>query len=120
MTTENGRHRWQQPLLRLVSNRQKSRPPDFWEQVYNEADASTRRFFARLPPLDVAGKRALDMGCGLGNTSFFLAEMGASEVLGVDIQDVGYARRKRSSDYLHLADRVHFGQITEGSGVPDE
>jgi 2-polyprenyl-3-methyl-5-hydroxy-6-metoxy-1,4-benzoquinol methylase len=42
-------------------------------------------FMALLP--DVAGKRVLDLGCGVGQLARYLAERGAAEVIGVDISE---------------------------------
>lgn len=42
--------------------------------------------FMRLLP-DVEGKRALDLGCGMGQLAAHLAGAGASEVIGVDISE---------------------------------
>jgi 2-polyprenyl-3-methyl-5-hydroxy-6-metoxy-1,4-benzoquinol methylase len=42
-------------------------------------------FMALLP--DVAGKRALDLGCGAGRLAHHLAERGAAEVIGVDLSE---------------------------------
>jgi 2-polyprenyl-3-methyl-5-hydroxy-6-metoxy-1,4-benzoquinol methylase len=42
-------------------------------------------FMGLLP--DVAGKRVLDLGCGVGQLAFYLAETGAAEVIGVDVSE---------------------------------
>ena len=36
---------------------------------------------------DVAGQRVLDLGCGVGQLAFHLAQAGAAEVLGVDVSE---------------------------------
>jgi ubiquinone/menaquinone biosynthesis C-methylase UbiE len=53
--------------------------------------------FMRLLP-DVAGKRVLDLGCGMGQLAFHLAEAGAAEVTGVDISEqmLALARSERA------------------------
>src|SRR5438874_3699041 len=40
-------------------------------------------FMGLLP--DVAGQRVLDLGCGVGQLAYHLAELGAAEVIGVDL-----------------------------------
>jgi 2-polyprenyl-3-methyl-5-hydroxy-6-metoxy-1,4-benzoquinol methylase len=36
---------------------------------------------------DLTGKRVLDLGCGFGRVARYARQMGAAEVLGVDISD---------------------------------
>ncbi len=59
-----------------------------------EADlASARRYLARFRgSLDVAGKTALDVGCGNGQLCLELARLGAERVVGADIQELAPAR----------------------------
>jgi SAM-dependent methyltransferase len=58
-------------------------------------DEEARRFFARLPaPVELSGKRVLDLGCGAGDLCFEVRRRGAAAVLGVDL----------SPDTLALAD----------------
>lgn len=91
------------------------RPPAETRQESFEAGfPSSDRFFARLPRLRIEGRSVLDMGCGLGATCFWLAEHGASRVVGVDIQEVGFANEKLRTEYGHLAGRVSFARITDG------
>ena len=51
-----------------------------WTKAYEYPD-----FMALLP--DVAGRRVLDLGCGVGRLAHHLAECGASEVIGVDLSE---------------------------------
>ena len=53
--------------------------------------------FKSLLP-DVTGQRALDLGCGTGQWAAFLAECGASEVIGVDLSEqmLAVAQRDRA------------------------
>ena len=53
--------------------------------------------FKSLLP-DVTGQRALDLGCGTGQWAAFLAECGASEVIGVDLSEqmLAVAHRDRA------------------------
>jgi SAM-dependent methyltransferase len=41
--------------------------------------------FASFPDFDFRGKRILELGCGLGGRSLWLADHGAGEVIGIDI-----------------------------------
>jgi SAM-dependent methyltransferase len=62
-----------------------------WGTAY-EHDA----FVALLP--DVAGSRALDLGCGAGQLTLHVAESGAAEVIGLDLSQrmLAVARAERS------------------------
>ena len=53
-------------------------------------------FVALLP--DVAGSRALDLGCGAGQLALHIAESGAAEVIGLDLSErmLEIARAERS------------------------
>jgi SAM-dependent methyltransferase len=51
-----------------------------WETAMERSD-----FLSLLPAVE--GLRALDLGCGLGQLSVYLAERGAAEVVGVDVSE---------------------------------
>lgn len=53
-------------------------------------------FMGLLP--GVAGKRVLDLGCGAGRLAFYLAEVGAAEVIGIDVSErmIGLAGSERA------------------------
>jgi 2-polyprenyl-3-methyl-5-hydroxy-6-metoxy-1,4-benzoquinol methylase len=53
-------------------------------------------FLGLLPP--ARGRRVLDLGCGAGQLSLYLAQSGAAEVLGVDLSErmLGLARAERA------------------------
>ncbi len=53
-------------------------------KFYAVARASTNHYLGWLQQR-VGGKRVLDYGCGGGGLSFWLAEHGAREVVGIDI-----------------------------------
>jgi 2-polyprenyl-3-methyl-5-hydroxy-6-metoxy-1,4-benzoquinol methylase len=58
-----------------------------------DPDQSSGRFFARLPEwFDLSGKRALDVGCGTGALCIAMAQRGAREVVGVEVDDPLIAR----------------------------
>jgi SAM-dependent methyltransferase len=66
-----------------------------WPGVHNDlyvAHSSIYHFFAE----HTTSKRVLDAGCGAGYGSFFLAENGATSVLGVDVdrRNIKFASRK--------------------------
>jgi 2-polyprenyl-3-methyl-5-hydroxy-6-metoxy-1,4-benzoquinol methylase len=54
---------------------------------------SSRRFFDRLPEwFDLRGKRVLDVGCGSGAFCIAMAQQGARDVVGVEINEPLIAR----------------------------
>jgi SAM-dependent methyltransferase len=69
--------------------------------------------YSLLP--DVRGKRVLDVGCGVGMTCFDIAEMGAAEVVGLDISShaIEYAREN------HAHPRVRFELCSYEDYVPE-
>jgi SAM-dependent methyltransferase len=60
-------------------------------------NALEQPWFLRLLP-ELAGMRALDLGCGAGQLSQYLATSGATEVVAVDISEtmIGLARAERA------------------------
>jgi SAM-dependent methyltransferase len=51
-----------------------------WDQAVEQPS-----FLALLP--DVSGRRVLDLGCGVGQLAFYLAEAGAADVLALDVSE---------------------------------
>jgi SAM-dependent methyltransferase len=86
---------------------------------------NTRRAEERFDGLTaalIAGRRVYDMGCGKGRSSVRLLEMGAAQVLGLDISEASLAiARERADAQPYLRDgRLEFrlGDVTarpEGS-----
>lgn len=72
----------------------------------------TRRVLDRV---DVAGKRVLEVGSGLGGCCLIIAgERGAGHVLGLDVEPVVIERARQSVAAAGLADRVSFQQVEPG------
>lgn len=59
------------------------------------------------------GGRALDIGCGTGNYSFYLAQHGFDEVVGVDFSKKALAVAEKHNQKLKLPVRFVFGDATE-------
>lgn len=60
--------------------------------------------------LDFQGKRVLDFGCGHGALSVRIAQAGAAEVLGIDLdeQRIAFARRHVNRSFPECSGRVQF------------
>jgi SAM-dependent methyltransferase len=72
----------------------------------------TRRVLDRV---DVAGRRVLEVGSGLGGCCLIIAgERGAAHVLGLDVEPLVLERARRSVEAAGLADRVTFRQVEPG------
>lgn len=58
---------------------------------------------------ELSGKSVLDIGCGGGDISFALADMGA-DVIGIDMSDsmLEVANRRKDSEYAKLTGTVNF------------
>jgi ubiquinone/menaquinone biosynthesis C-methylase UbiE len=76
--------------------------------------------------LDVAGARILDAGTGSGYLAFALAGLGAAEVVGVDLDPVGYVMPGERERMLALLAGDHAARVRLESGdvhslsFPDE
>ncbi len=72
---------------------------------------------ALLPPLE--GARALDLGCGTGRFTFLMADLGAGEVLGLDLSErmLALAEAKRP---VGSTVRFRHGSILDLEGLTPE
>ena len=66
-----------------------------------------RRLFQLMELDQIAGKRVLDIGCGIGQHTVFHALHGAKSY-GIDISAVGIATGARMARANNVADRCHF------------
>lgn len=70
---------------------------------------------ALLDGVDLAGRRVLDMGCGLGGASFMLAaDFGAGRVTGVDVAPDLVERARAAAEARGLSDRIVFRAVEPG------
>jgi SAM-dependent methyltransferase len=60
------------------------------------------------------GRKVLDLGCGTGYGSHFLASFGADRVVAADVDKIAldYARKN------YFLDRIHYVQLNGNSGLP--
>lgn len=80
---------------------------DYFE---DQLTRSNVEFWRRLPPLDFSGLSVLDLGCGHGALSVDIARRGATEVVGVDINEepVLFAQTYVKREFPDVADRITF------------
>jgi 2-polyprenyl-3-methyl-5-hydroxy-6-metoxy-1,4-benzoquinol methylase len=84
------------------------------DAYFAEQQEQNHEWRARMGrPLDVEGKRVLDLGCGHGALSLLMAQDGASEVLGIDLDDdrIDYANRNVAARYPQYAHNLRFEAI---------
>ena len=89
---------------------------------FEDQEASNKEYWRRFgAPLDWAGRRVLEVGCGHGAMSIEIAEAGA-EVLGVDLDEgrIAFANRNLTRRFPHLLDRVTFRAVEATSLPVDE
>src|SRR5215467_5317765 len=92
-----------------------SRSEDTWESYFQWQFESSGPLFARYPNWNVAGKTVLEIGCGTGGRTAYLAASGAGCVTGIDINREEIAIARRLSDQLHpeLAGRLRYLEASE-------
>jgi SAM-dependent methyltransferase len=94
---------------------------EHWEQHYGERE---RIWSGRVNVqfADVVGDltpgRALDLGCGEGADSVWLAERGWT-VVAVDISDTALGRAREAASARGVADRIDFVQRDLSEGLPE-
>jgi SAM-dependent methyltransferase len=94
---------------------------EHWEQHYGERDRVwSGRVNLRLAEVapELAVGRALDLGCGEGADSVWLAERGW-EVVGVDISDTALRRARSAAEEHGVLDRIDFQQHDLSETFPD-
>ncbi len=79
---------------------------DYIRWQYN----SSKTLFKKFSNLCVAGKSVLEIGCGTGGRSAFLASQGAKRVVGIDIQhnEIDVAKKSTKGLYPELARKLEF------------
>jgi len=97
--------------LFVTSAREQVRAPDWLLRLYLSLFAAPLGKTLRIDMLndllrdqDISGKRALDVGCGIGDLSFVLAKRGA-HVIGVELD------AQKVTDATTIAQRWHFEDL---------
>lgn len=93
----------------------------YWERHYGQRGRIwSGRVNAQLAKIaaDLPAGRALDLGCGEGGDSVWLAEQGW-QVTGVDVSDTALARAVAAAQDRGVADRVSFERHDLSESLPD-
>ncbi|MEV0671964.1 bifunctional NAD(P)/FAD-dependent oxidoreductase/class I SAM-dependent methyltransferase [Mycobacterium sp. NPDC050441] len=93
----------------------------YWERHYGQrgriwsgrVNAQLAKIAADLPP-----GRALDLGCGEGGDSVWLAEQGW-QVTGVDVSDTALARAATEAQARGVVERITFERHDLSESIPD-
>lgn len=72
--------------------------------------ASSPSLFSKYPKLDLRGKRVLEIGCGTGGRTAFLASQGVERAVGIDINaaEIEVARREVPKLFPEVASLVEY------------
>lgn len=103
----------------------KSRYEDFHNitlpqtHLVSENNFTYRIIFDVLNKFSKSRQKILDIGCGVGTISFYLASKG-HEVLGIDISNNAINACRESAKRLRLKKNAHFRVINFPKQIPDE
>jgi SAM-dependent methyltransferase len=90
--------------------RAKTTVGDSWADYIRWQYDSSAALFAKYRNFDINGKRVLEIGCGTGGRSAYLASSGACEVVGIDINaaEIDIARELVPSIYPDVVGRCTY------------
>lgn len=109
-------------LKKLVLLKQKVRPSratgpteDSWESYFRWQFASSEALFTRYPNWNIVGKTVLEIGCGTGGRTAYLATAGAKCVIGIDINrdEIALARSLACQLHPELNERLQYLEASE-------
>jgi ribosomal protein L11 methyltransferase len=72
---------------------------------------TTRLMIREMMEMDFKGKRVLDMGCGTGVLGIYASKMGASRVIGVDIDQWAYENALENVERNRCSIEIRLGDI---------
>lgn len=103
--------RFVKPALRAPSKRTPRSHDDYVMWQYN----SSGTIIDKITNMDLVGKRVLDIGCGTGGRSAYLASCGAAEVVGIDIngEEIELAQSIIPKQFPELSERITFYKSEE-------
>lgn len=94
----------------------------YWSNTkfYSVTRSSSAHYRAWLAQ-HVRGKRVLDYACGDGGTAMLLAQLGAREVIGIDISPVSIENCRKTAQRQGVGDRCYFEVMdAENTSFPDD
>jgi 2-polyprenyl-3-methyl-5-hydroxy-6-metoxy-1,4-benzoquinol methylase len=100
--------------LVLLKNRRRttkvSSQNEDWDAYVKWQYESSERLFSKYPNFDVRGKEVLEIGCGTGGRTAFLAMKGAKRIVGIDInaQEIRIARDVCLTRYPEIQGRCEY------------
>jgi SAM-dependent methyltransferase len=98
-------------LFHLVCVRHYNKPEEHDEMYFRNGFESSKEFFNRFNgKLDFKQKSVLDIGHGFGSNCIYMAQNGATRVVGIEIDEHRYdfARQKLATEYKELSNIVEF------------
>ena len=106
-------------LVRAQQDRGEARPQTH-EDYHRWQFETSAALFAVYPEFDVRGKTILDIGCGIGGRTVWLASQGAARVAGMDInaEEIGVAREIQRRLYPQLEGVLSF-HCSQETSSPD-
>jgi 2-polyprenyl-3-methyl-5-hydroxy-6-metoxy-1,4-benzoquinol methylase len=92
-----------------------------WDKMYDlplenipwEIKDPPKELVSAINAGEVKGAKALDIACGTGNYTFYLAQHGFSDVLGVDFSEKALAVARKNNEKLKLPVRFAFADVTK-------
>lgn len=103
-------------LFHLVSVRHYHQPEELYEMRFRNGSESSKEFFNRFDgKVDFKNKTVLDIGHGLGSNCIYMAQNGASRVVGIEINEESndFAKKKLATEYQELANIVEFRTVDD-------
>jgi len=100
---------------RLSPSKPVGRDEETWESYFRWQFDSSQPLFSRYPNWNITGKAVLEIGCGIGGRTAYLASAGARRAVGIDINcsEIALARRLSRELYPELADRLEYLEANE-------
>jgi 2-polyprenyl-3-methyl-5-hydroxy-6-metoxy-1,4-benzoquinol methylase len=91
-----------------------------FEEYFEWQYSTTRALLETMPNLDLAGATVLEIGCGTGGRTAYLASCGASRVVGIDINahEIGLARQFCEKFHPELVAKVEYLASKEDEMLP--